>query len=97
MSEILVSPEELRGHAASMRAQATDAQTNFTAMKGKLEALAGQFRGQAAVAFNQRFEEWHTNATGLIQALDGLGTFLTTTADTVEQVDDQLARNLNQG
>lgn len=93
-SEILVSPVELREHATAVKTQATDATTAFNSMKGRLDALSGQFKGKAAAAFELRWNEWHTNATGLIQALEGLGSFLNASADTIEGVDEQLAQGL---
>ena len=40
-------------------------------------------------------QDWHTYATGLIQALEGLGAFLNNAAETIESVDSQLAQGLN--
>ena len=94
MSDILVSPDEIRSHASAIRAQAQEAQSSFTTMKSRLEALAGQFRGKSAVAFDQQFNEWHSSATGLIQALEGLGGWLSAVADTLQTVDEDLASKL---
>lgn len=94
---ILASPEELRSHASTVRSKAQQAQADFTAMKAQLEALASSFQGQAAQAFQQHWEQWHQGATGLIQGLEGLGGFLQTSADTMEQADQQLAAGLGQG
>jgi WXG100 family type VII secretion target len=63
-------------------------------MKARLDALSGQFRGQAASAFETHWQEWHTHASGLVQALEGLGQFLDTAAKTIEDVDQQLAQGL---
>lgn len=95
MSQILVSPDELRDHASYVGGKATSTETEFQALKGRLGQLESAFQGQAATTFQQRFEEWHTSAVGLIQALQALGSFLSNAAETVEQTDAQLASGLN--
>ena len=93
-AEILCSPEELRGHASAIRSQATDTTTSFNAMKSRLEQLQGEFRGQAATAFDARWNDWHVHATGLIQALDHLGNWLSNAAESIESTDHTLAQGL---
>ena len=93
-SEILASPHDLRDHASAIRTQVGNTQSDFNAMKTRLEQLSSQFRGQAATAFEARWNEWHQHATGLIQALEALGRFLEKSAETIESVDQQLAQGL---
>lgn len=93
-AEILVTPQELRDHASAIGVQVEQSQGDFNSMKARLEQLSSQFRGQAATAFEDRWNEWHTHATGLIQALEGLGGFLNQAASTIEGVDQQLAQGL---
>ncbi len=93
--DILVTPQELRDHAGAIQAQSEQTTGDFNAMRSRLEQLSTQFRGQAATAFETHWNEWHTHATGLIQALDGLGKFLDHAAVTIEDVDSQLAQGLN--
>jgi WXG100 family type VII secretion target len=97
MSSIVVPPQELRDHASAIAAQAQQAQSDFAAMKARLEGLATAFQGQASSAFQQHWNDWHTSATGLVQALEGLGNFLRTSADVIEETDRQLASGINQG
>jgi WXG100 family type VII secretion target len=96
VANILVSPEELRGHAAHVQGKASSAQADFAAMKAHLEALSGAFQGQAAQAFQQHWEAWHQSATNLIQSLESLGRFLQNSADTIEETDRSLASGLGQ-
>lgn len=93
--QILVSPEELRSHSSAVGTRAQQAESDFQSMKARLSELSSAFQGQAAESFNARFEEWHSSATGLIQALQALGQFLNQAAETVESVDAQLAQGLN--
>lgn len=94
MAEIKVAPDELRQHQSAVSSQAQEVQSAFTSLKARLEPLRSQFSGQAATAFDGRWEEWHTSARGLIEALDGLGQFLKSCADVIEQTDTQLAQGL---
>lgn len=94
-SEIHVTPHELYEHNTFIQSQVADTTAQFNAMKARLEALSSQFQGKAATAFEQHWNEWHTNATGLIDALDGLGSFLKSAAEALEDVDNQLASGLN--
>jgi WXG100 family type VII secretion target len=94
MSNILAAPQELRDHAGAVVAQAQNAQSDFTAMKHRLESLSNAFQGQAATAFQGHWNEWHTSANGLVQALDGLGRFLKAAADAIEETDTALANGL---
>jgi WXG100 family type VII secretion target len=90
--EILARPDELIDHGRAIASQVAQTTGDFNAMKSRLDVLSTQFRGSAATAFEARWNEWHTHATGLIQALENLGKFLGDTAETVRQVDDELAR-----
>lgn len=93
-AEILVAPAELREHSNAVQSQAQQTLEQFEALRGRLQALADQFRGRAAARFDEQYEQWNTGATDLMNALDSLGMFLSNAAETVEQADEQLASNL---
>ena len=94
-NDILVTPAELHDHANAIKVQADHTTSDFNSMKTRLQQLSTQFRGQAATAFDAHWNDWHTHAAGLIQALEGLGRFLEQTANTIQDVDSQIARGLN--
>jgi WXG100 family type VII secretion target len=94
MSQIKATPEELRGHAQFVAGQVQTTQSNFNSLKSRLDQLHGQFEGQAAQAFDGRFQEWHTSGMRLIEALEALGKWLNNAAETIEQTDQQLASGL---
>lgn len=94
MARISVSPEELRGEARFVQGQVEDARSNFQALQSRLASLQSVFTGQAQERFQQRYEEWHGHATGLSDALEGLGNFLENAATTLESTDEQLAQGL---
>lgn len=93
-AEILVTPTELRSHASAVQSQAQDALSGFQSLTSRLQALGDQFRGQAATRFDEHYQAWNTSAQDLMNSLDGLGRFLTGAADTIEDVDTQLASGL---
>jgi WXG100 family type VII secretion target len=93
-SEILITPSELTNHSSTIKAQATTATEQFNSMKARLEALSAAFKGNAALAFDERWVEWNEHATGLIDALDSLGTFLDRAAAGGQELDDDLTRAL---
>ncbi len=94
MSEILLKAEDARGAASDMRSRATAAEDQFTSTRARLTELGGSFKGQTATAFDAKFEEWHTSAKQLLEALNGLAEFLDTAANTIEQVDADIANQL---
>jgi len=93
-AEILAQPSELRDHSAAIKSQSSDTRDEIASMRARLEGLKSQFRGQAADSFQVRWDEWSTHATGLLDALEGLGQFLDTAANVLEDVDTQLAQGL---
>ena len=94
-ADILVTPQELRDHSGAIKIQVDHTTSDFNGMRTRLDQLSSQFRGQAATAFENHWNQWHTHATGLIQALEGLGMFLNQAAESIESVDQQLAQGLN--
>lgn len=94
-AEILVTPAELRDHSAAVKKEAQQVTDQLSALRSRLTQLSSQFKGKAAVAFDNRYDEWDTNAKGLLEALDSLGQFLDNAATTIEDVDTQLASGLN--
>lgn len=94
-AEILLRAEDARSAARDMKTYAANAQDQFNSTRNRLNELASSFKGQAATSFDQKFEEWRKSANQLIEALDGLGTFLSNAADTIEQTDADIASKLN--
>ena len=95
MAEILLRAEDARGAASDMRNRATAAQDQFTATRTRLTELSDSFKGKTATAFDAKFEEWRTSASSLIEALNGLASFLDSAANTIEQTDESIASQLN--
>lgn len=91
MSQFLVSPDELRGHAAQLDSYATSAQAGFDALRGELADLESSFQGQSAARYTELMEEWQTSAAALATALAALGKVLGDEAAAAEELDAQMA------
>lgn len=94
MAEILLKPSEARDHAARMRTSADNARDTFSAMRADLNALTDSFRGQAQAAFEARYLDWDAGANQVLEALEGLSTWLDQAATTMESVDGELGSSL---
>lgn len=95
MSEILLRADEARDLAGEMKQAAGDATDRFESMRGRLNSLSDSFRGQAATAFDSRYEEWDQGARQVVEALTGLSEWLNQAAETIEGVDTDLAGGLS--
>lgn len=95
MSEILLRADDARQAATDMTKAATEAEAQFNNTRSRLNELANSFRGQTATNFDLKFEEWRKSATDLITSLNSLSTFLTNAANTIEQTDAEIAKQLN--
>lgn len=93
-AEILLKPSEARDHANRMKIAAEESRSGFEQLRASLSALQDSFRGQAQVAFENRYTEWNTAANQVIQSLEGLQMWLTQAAETIEQTDAQLSAGL---
>lgn len=93
--EILLRADEARGLATDVKNASSDASEQFNNLQSRLSALGDNFRGQAADAWQDRYDEWHTSATDLIEALDGLGQFLEAAANAIEDTDTELMSQLS--
>jgi WXG100 family type VII secretion target len=93
-SEILLKAADARSVATDGKAAATETTDTFESLRSRLGDLADSFRGESAIAFDEKYQEWAESARALIEALDGLGTFLDGAATTIEDTDTQIAAQL---
>jgi WXG100 family type VII secretion target len=93
--EILLKAGDARSAATAVTGAAQDAHDSFNSLKSKLAPLADAFRGKTADAWDTKYHDWDKSAKDLMDALDGLGKFLNSAADAIEEVDDKLAGQLS--
>lgn len=94
MSEIKLRADEARDKAQDVRDSKADAFDILDALRTRMNSLTDSFTGRTQEAFIGKLDEWKTSSDQLLEALDGLGEFLKAAADTIEQVDTDLAAQL---
>lgn len=92
--EILLRPDEARNEAENIRKRAEEARDSMSSLKTELSNLNDSFRGQSQQAFEERFDEWHTNHLQMVDALDDLSRWLDDAANQLESVDEQMGSGL---
>lgn len=92
--EIKLRPEEARGHAQDVRDSKTDAFDILSGLRGRMNNLTDDFTGKTQQAFIDKLDECKTALDEMLESLDGLGQFLNTAANTIEQLDTDLASQL---
>ena len=95
MGDIQLRAEDARSAASDMTKAANEAEAQFNNTRSRLTDLENSFKGQTATNFEAKFVEWRKNATDLIDSLNGLAKFLSTAANTIEQTDADIAKQLN--
>jgi len=84
--------EEMARAAQHVASVNQSVQGELSALRGRLEPLAGAWVGQAAAQFAQLMIRWETDARALNQALGGIGHAIEGSRNTYQrQEDDQLA------
>ena len=84
--------EEMTRAAQHVAGVNQSVQGELSALRGRLEPLAGAWVGQAAAQFAQLMIRWDTDARALNQALGSIGHAIDGSRNTYQrQEDDQLA------
>ena len=94
MSEFKLRADEARDHAQDVKDSKEEAFDILTALRTRMDNLTDSFTGRTQEAFMGRLDEWKGASDELLEALYGLGEFLKAAADTIEQVDTDLASQL---
>lgn len=92
--QIKLRADEARTHAQDVRDTQSEAFDLITNLRTRLDGLIDSFEGRTQEAFIAKLDEVKTGLDQLLEGLDGLGAFLKTAADTIEQVDGDLASQL---
>lgn len=92
--QIKLRAEEARGHAQDVRDTKGEVFDTIGSLRTRLDGLIDSFEGSTQEAFIEKLDEVKTGLDELLEALDGLGSFLKSAADTIEQLDTDLATQL---
>ncbi len=88
---IKMTAEEGRAAASDVDSCAGDCRDAFSTLRSRIGGLRGDLEGAFLDAYEDKYGEWDTSATGVLDALEGLGTWLRTAADQIEELDTTLA------
>lgn len=94
MSEIKLRADDCRAQADVVRTARQDAFDIMGALRTQMDSLCDSFTGRTHSAFIARLDEWKATNDELLEALQSLGDFLTSAANTIEETDNQLAAQL---
>ena len=87
MSEILLSPSELREAAEAFSASSEDGQRALKRLDMATEKLEGRWTGAASMSFANNYRDWRQQMEAFIRVLVTLSTQMRSIADRMEQAD----------
>lgn len=95
MSEILLRPDEANTEGTHVIDTATSIEETINALQLRIGGLESSFKGQTQVAFQEKMGELAATEQQVLEALSGLGRFLIGAAQTLTDVDQEIAARLN--
>jgi len=87
VSEILLSPSELREAAEAFSASSEDGQRALKRLDMATEKLEGRWTGAASMSFANNYRDWRQQMEAFIRVLVTLSTQMRSIADRMEQAD----------
>ncbi len=86
----------LQSMAGQCRSEAADTTARHAALSGSINSsvLDGWTDSQAAVRFSELYEQWRVSAQGVSDALNGLGSLLTSVAASYQQHEADMAARI---
>jgi WXG100 family type VII secretion target len=89
---LTVTPEQLHALSSQVIKTSGDVRGMHTALKGQLAPLFGaEWKGTASGQFQQLYEQFDKNATGLTEALEGIGRLLNAAGTSYAEAEAQIA------
>ncbi len=87
MSEIRLSPSELREAAEAFTLSSEDGQRALKRLDLAAEKLEGRWTGAASMSFANNYREWRQQMEAFVRLLTTLSTQMKSIADRMEQAD----------
>lgn len=91
MSNIRISPEDMRGRASEYDAQAAAVGDVISQMDTLLGALQEEWEGEASVAYSEKFAELRPGFVKAQELITEIAEALRQTAQNMEDTDSQIA------
>ena len=89
--QIRMTPEQMRQRAGEVRTQGDSFQEVITRMQGIINELQSEWEGQASRAFAEQFDRLRPAFDDMRQLIYDIGAQLDATANSVEQLDMDIA------
>lgn len=99
MANINVSYQELTGKADILIVGRDEINATLTKLQGQIQSLVAQgfTTDKSSGAFSDAYTRFNSGATNAIGGLNDLATFLRSTAQTLQEVDSQIAARIGRG
>ena len=96
MANINVTYQDMTAQATRIDTGRQDIQTKLETLRNQVQALieAGFVTDQASGAFNESYKKFTTGAKTTIQGLEGMTSFLNQAAQSMSDMDKQLAASI---
>ena len=92
MGALKVTPDQLNTMSGSVARTSTDVRGSHQALKAQLSPLFGaDWSGAAAAQFATLYDQFDQHATGMSDALDGIGQLLSRAGSAYADVEQQIA------
>ena len=89
--QIRMTPEQMRQRANEVRVQGENFQDVINRMQQKINELQTEWEGQASRAFAEQFDRLKPAFNDMRRLIDDIGGQLDATANSVEQLDQDIA------
>ena len=95
MSTIKVTSEQLESTASALASGEQEISGKLGQLQSMVQALVdADWQGSASNSFHELWQQWHTGATQVQQALVGISQMLAKTGSVYQQTENQLATDL---
>ena len=92
--KIIVTPEEMRSNATSLRSEKANFEQCISSMRTIVNSMSGVFEGEAAAAYVSNFESYNGQFTAFGELLESFAQKLDTAANTMVETDGGLAASM---
>lgn len=95
MAMIKVTSDQLRSVSQDLRSGSEEVSQRLESMRSQVQGLVdADWQGAASDSFRDMYEQWNQGARQVKEALDGISQMLGTAAQTYQDTEEALARQM---
>ena len=95
MPAIKVTSEQLHSVSSQLKTGSEEVSQRLDSMRAQVQNLVdSDWSGAASASFHENYTKWNQGARQVKEALDGIAQLLAQAAQTYQQTEEQLARQL---